>query len=82
MAKVVEITWLDACRENAILDKDVFDGMSPLTRCNVGYLIKENEAEVTISFGLIENIYKGNTGIDEAFTIPRGCITDIKELSQ
>jgi len=81
MAKVVEVIWLDACRENAILDREGFQDMPPLTRRNVGYLIKENEAEVTMSFGLIENIFKGNEGIDEAFTIPRGCITDIKELS-
>lgn len=79
MVKIVEIIWMDACAEEAHINLDTANALTPMERKNVGYLLRENDKEVVIAYGLMENFFKGNKAYDLAFAIPRGCIKKIIE---
>lgn len=80
--KIVEVIWMDACMEEAHINKETADALVALERRQVGYLYKETENEIVLVYGTIENFFKGNSALDLTFAIPRGCIKQIKELKE
>ena len=78
---IIEVTWLDACSEDAHLTIDAVRNLKPLTRRNVGYKLDMTDDYITISTGAIENLYHGETCYDKALTIPKGMIIEVRELS-
>ena len=81
MLQRVEIYWLDAFSEDANLTIKAIREMKPLTRRNLGYVLYMDDDRVTITNGVIENLYHNDTGYDGALTIPRGMIIEVKEIS-
>jgi len=79
--KIVEIEWLDACMDDASVLLSVAKTLKPIRRHNVGYLLEENNVEVVIAFGDLDNLCKGETAYHQSFAIPHGCITKIKSLT-
>jgi len=76
----VEVTWVDACLEEAHIPLSGAETLTPLVRKNMGYVVRDDAEAITIQFGVIENIWKGNSASDIPFCIPRGAIKKIKEL--
>ena len=77
---MVEVTWLDACSEESCLPLQAIRNMKPLTRKNVGYKLDMTASHVTITKGIIENLYHNETGYDGCLSIPRGMIVEIREI--
>jgi len=78
--KLVEIIWCDACLEEAHIPATSLPNLRALIRKNVGYCIEDNDEQVQISFGIIENLYKGDRAYDMVLTLPKPMIKEIKEL--
>ena len=78
--KIIEVTWFDACSEDATLHIQAVRDMKPLRRKNIGYEIDTTQSHVTISKGLIEDLYHNELGYDGALCIPKGMIIEVKEL--
>ena len=75
--KIVEVIWQDARMEDNYLNEEGISGMKCLWRSNVGYLQREDDESVVISFGLV---YDNETIRDDNFIIPRGVVTEIRDL--
>jgi len=78
--EIVEITWLDACSESAYLPIEAIRNMKTLTRKNVGYKLDMTDSHITITNGIVENLYHDETGYDGCFTIPKGVIIEAREI--
>ena len=78
--QIVEVTWLDACSEDSYLDIHAIKNMKPLTRKNVGYKLDMSDQFITITKGIVENLFRCEEGFDGAFTIPKGMIIEVKEI--
>jgi len=76
----VEVIWADACFEEAHIPLSGAESLTPLIRRNVGYVVCDDAEKITIIFGVIENIWKGNSAGDITLCIPKGMIKEIKEL--
>lgn len=79
--KLVEVIWMDACIEEAHINKETANALVALERRQVGYLYKETDNEIILAYGVIENFFKGDSALDLAMAIPRGCIKEIRELN-
>jgi len=79
--KIVEVIWMDACIEEAHISKETANALVALERRQVGYLYRETEEQITLVYGTIENLFKGDSALDLAMAIPRGCIKQIRELT-
>ncbi|HUV45568.1 MAG TPA: hypothetical protein VMW45_00660 [Dehalococcoidia bacterium] len=80
--KIVEVTWVDAVIENEHLEMEALSLLAPLVRHNVGYLFWQDEEKVVLTFGTINNLFKGVTGYDQASAIPMCMVKDIKVLGE
>ena len=78
--KVIQITRLDACVEEALLSLQAIRNMKPLARKNVGYKIDMTDNHITITKGIIENLFHDDVGYDGAMCIPQNIIIEVKEL--
>ncbi len=75
---LVEVTWLDAVKEDCTLQMEAIKAIVPATRHNVGYLVANEAGHVTLAFGDIHDLYRGKVAYDDMFTIPRCMIVEIK----
>ena len=78
--KLVEVIWMDACIEEAHINKETANALVALERRQVGYLYKETKDEISLAYGMIENLFKKDSALDLAMAIPRGCIKKIRQL--
>jgi len=77
--KIIEVEWWDACLEEATVPTNLPD-LDPLKRRNVGFCICDDKEKITLTYGIIENLYKGEHAHDMRFSIPKGSITSVREL--
>jgi len=78
--RIIEVTWVDACLEEAHILLSGAETLTPLVRKNVGYVIHEDAEAIVILYGVIENAWKGNSASDIPLCIPKGMVKEIKEL--
>jgi len=78
----IEVIWVDACIEEAHIPLSGAETLTPLVRRNVGYVVREDAEAIIIQFGIIENIWKGNSASDIPLCIPKGMVKEIKELKE
>lgn len=76
--KLVEVIWVDAMIEEGHLPSHAVSSMVPIERHSVGYLISSDDDCIKITYGTLENFYKGEKAYDMALVLPR-CM--IKSLS-
>ena len=74
--KIVEITWLDAAGTSEDVSVDSAARIQPIKRSNVGYLLRENENEVVISWGFLYDDDKIDRS-DATKVLTRGMIQQI-----
>ena len=74
MEKIVEVIWIDAWADQATMSRDAVKEAKPITRTNVGYLLRDDDCLV-MTHGLV-----GDNEIDMLFTIPRQMILGVREL--
>ena len=55
--------------------------LTPMTRKNVGYLLKNNTIAVRLAFGWITDKDKKCEVCSDVLVIPSGCVVDIVPLS-
>jgi len=77
----VEIIWLDAGLENSNMPIKEAKELTPMTRKNVGYLLKNNIVAVRLAFGWIIDKDKHCEVCSDVLVIPSGCVVDIVPLS-
>ena len=78
--KIVMVEWLDACCEESHIRRELAREIRPILRRNYGEVVDEADDYITIAFGSLDNLFKGEEAVDVAFCIPRGCITSITKL--
>lgn len=76
----VEVIWVDACIEEAHIPLSGAETLTPILRRNMGYVVHEDTEAMIILFGILENVWKGNSAGDVPLCIPKGMIKKIKEL--
>lgn len=76
--KVTEVTWIDACSEDAMIDVTYIENMLPMERKNVGYIIRETEEYLILVSGNIFNVEKGIELYDHTLLIPKRMVKDVK----
>ena len=74
---LVEIVWYDAASDDAIYSKEEVETFKPITRRNVGYLLKDDGDYITITYGEIDFEEKR---YDHPLSIPKSMITGILRL--
>ena len=74
-----KIFWIDARTDNDNVPIEVAEGMQPYPRENKGWIVKDNESEIVIAFGLIRNSEGVLIAYDMPTVIPRGLIVKIEE---
>ena len=75
MAKIIEVSWLDACSFGNMWVSP--DDEVTCSHCkSVGYLLKKDKDKI-----IIAQSDSNNGEVMNRFVIPKGCITGIKELS-
>ena len=83
--RIVEVTWLDAWSEQDDVTIEALEGLKPIVRRNVGYLVRETEEEIILAAGVSEKTAKGDPlnpkdTLTERLLIPRGVIQQIVNL--
>ena len=78
--EIVEVTWMDACIEEAHINRETADSLVALERKQVGYIRKRTENELILCYGIVNNLFKGDMAYDLTMAIPLGCIKNIREL--
>ena len=80
--KKVEIVWLDAVIEEGHIHHSAIDAMVPIERHTIGYVVAEDDECVKITYGTLENFYKGERAYDMVLVIPRGMIKKITTIEE
>ena len=72
MEKLIEVTWIDASciTDNLPIDAEI----KPLERVTVGYLLREHEDYLEITFGFIENFHSHENACEMKFALPKAMI--------
>ena len=78
--KLVEVIWVDAVIEEAHLLAEAIHQLTPLERHSVGYVVEEDDECIRITFGTIENFYKGQVAYEMGVVIPHCMIKEVKQL--
>ncbi len=79
--KIVMVEWIDAaCETHGQLSLEAVEALTPLSRRNVGYLVREDKDKIVLSFGDIADKDHQCSAYDVSLVIPRGTIKSIKEL--
>lgn len=84
MGVILEITWFDAWSETSELSEEGIDGMVSVTRKNVGYLMKEDEHDIVLSYGVTEwsKIGKDEDVFTDNLVIPKTLIVGMIRLGE
>jgi hypothetical protein len=77
MNNLVEVIWDDAILEHEYKCIEGIDDMKPQRRCNAGYLAREDDDCIVISFGML---YGSAVQYDANLLIPKGMVREIREL--
>ena len=77
---IVEITWLDACCEEANVEETYLDAMLPMERKNTGYLYSSRTDYLILVSGEIHNVEKDLRMYDHSLLIPTGMVVKIEHL--
>ena len=77
--RLVEIRWLDAALDADHLPLDA--EVRPLERVTVGYLFKEHEDYLEVTFGFIDNLHKGVHACEMKFALPKAMVLSIRDLA-
>lgn len=77
--KLVEITWIDACLEEA--NVPLTAEVKPLERVTVGYLLEDSDDYVVMTFGFIRNFTKGESACEMKYALPKAMIIARRELA-
>lgn len=80
--KLVAITWVDAMIEEGHIPPSAVDNMVPIERHTVGYLISDDADCVRITFGILENFYKGGRAYDMVSVLPRCMIKELRVVTE
>ena len=67
--KIVEVIWIDAWSDQAQMAISAAKDAKPMTRTNVGYVLRDDDSCLVMTFGLI-----GDNECDMLFTIPKQMI--------
>lgn len=78
--EIVEVIWIDACVEEAKVPLSTALDLQPIKRRNVGYLLPKDDGNVIIAYGVLENLFKGQTAYEYSFEIPKGMIQKVRKL--
>lgn len=78
--KKVEVTWEDAWHDSEEITLEIVQNLHPITRRNVGYLLKGFDNEVVLAAGVIEKIPEGVDSFCDIEIIPRGIVKSIKVI--
>jgi len=75
----IKVFWIDARTDNDAVPLEVAENMQPYPRENKGYVIKDNESEIVIAFGLIKNSDGVLIAYDMPTVIPKGLVVKVEE---
>ncbi len=78
--KIVCVEWIDACIDESHIPPKIAELLKPIKRHNVGFLVSESSGELTICYGILENLNKGEDAYDMTQVIPKGMIEKITEV--
>ena len=78
--KIAKVTWLDAWHETGELMQKSIDGLSPVLRYSIGYLLKMTKTEVVIAAGIV-NVTETEVNYCDVTVIPKGIIKGVIILS-
>ncbi len=80
MEKLIEVkvTWVDAWGDDGHFEIGVGSQLPDVTRCNKGFVIHEDDKDMVITQGTIDNPWAGKTFADGFVKIPKSMITDIQ----
>ncbi len=80
--ELVEVVWVDAMIEEGHIPPSVVSGMVPIERHTIGYLINSEDDCVRITFGTLENFYKGERAYDMVLVLPRCMIKSLNVIEK
>ena len=77
--KIVEVTWLDAWSSSDDAPVEAIEGLKPITRRNVGYLLNEDKDGIILAAGISEKAAVGEDAkrkdtFSDRILIPQGVI--------
>ena len=76
--KIVELSWVDACSLGNAWDSRKEGEIGEPFKCQtVGYLVRKTRKKIIVA----QSQCLENNDIMNRMVIPRGCVTEIKELS-
>ena len=78
----VEVVWQDAVIEEGHIPRSMVEAMTPIERHTVGYVVAESDAWIKITYGILENFYKGDRAYDMVLVLPRCMIKKITILKE
>jgi len=79
--ELVQVTWEDAGFENSCQLPEDAKKLTPLVRHNVGYLVKKDDHETILAFGII-NDNEGGTTYDGLLVIPAKMVLRINKYNK
>ena len=77
---IVEVVWEDAAFDAAYMQPKSIAALKPITRRNIGYLIRDEPDTVVLTQGVMQNFCQGEVSYDGYLIIPRGMIMGIRKL--
>ena len=80
--KRVEVIWLDAMIEEGHIPDSSVEAMLPIERHTLGYVITSGGDCIKMTYGTLENFYKGQQAYDMVLLIPGCMIKKIIELKE
>ena len=78
--KLVEVIWMDAMIEEGHIPPQAVEAMLPIERYTIEYVVDDNDDWVKLTYGTLENFYKGEQAYDMVLVIPRCMIKEVKQL--
>ena len=67
---IIEVTWLDAAKEDAYLPPSAIY-IHPIERKSTGYLLSDEGDKIIIAYGLLYNLDKDDIAYDGVQVIPK-----------
>lgn len=80
--ELIEVIWIDAAIEEGHIPSEIARNIKAIERRNVGYCISNNADGIRITFGILENFYKGLVAYDMVMIIPRSMVKKVIKLEQ
>jgi hypothetical protein len=80
--KTVEVRWLDAWNDSEELTAEHAQSLRPIKRRQVGYLLKQSDADIVLAAGVYEQVPGGVDSFCDITVIPMGIVTGVSVLEE